>query len=111
MTAPLTRAARHGRIVELIRDKAIHSQTELADLLAGDGDQPVLHPGRGIVHDDHRREDRHRRQQRRCPLAGAEHGAVDAVPHGERYRELRARCDEHGRDALRRSFERSRATR
>ncbi|MFG2103917.1 arginine repressor [Micromonospora echinaurantiaca] len=39
MTAPLTRAARHGRIVELIRDKAIHSQTELADLLAGDGIQ------------------------------------------------------------------------
>ncbi|MFC5926696.1 arginine repressor [Micromonospora vulcania] len=37
MTAPLTRAARHARIVELIRDKAIRSQTELADLLAGDG--------------------------------------------------------------------------
>ncbi|NJP34875.1 arginine repressor [Micromonospora thermarum] len=37
MTAPLTRAARHGRIVELIRDKAIHSQTELAELLAGEG--------------------------------------------------------------------------
>ncbi|MEV6370820.1 arginine repressor [Micromonospora musae] len=39
MTAPLTRAARHARIVELIRDKAIHSQTELAELLAGDGIQ------------------------------------------------------------------------
>ncbi|MER7333819.1 MULTISPECIES: arginine repressor [unclassified Micromonospora] len=39
MSAPLTRAARHARIVELIRDKAIHSQTELADLLAGDGIQ------------------------------------------------------------------------
>lgn len=39
MTAPLTRAARHARIVELIRDKAIHSQTELADLLVGDGIQ------------------------------------------------------------------------
>lgn len=39
MTAPLTRAARHARIVELIREKAIHSQTELADLLAGDGIQ------------------------------------------------------------------------
>ncbi|MCN0153649.1 arginine repressor [Salinispora arenicola] len=39
MTAPLTRAARHARIVELIRDKAIHSQTELVDLLVGDGIQ------------------------------------------------------------------------
>ncbi|MEU4714236.1 arginine repressor [Micromonospora purpureochromogenes] len=39
MTAPLTRAARHGRIVELIRDKAVRSQTELADLLASDGIQ------------------------------------------------------------------------
>ncbi|MDG4809279.1 arginine repressor [Micromonospora sp. WMMD1120] len=37
MTAPLTRAARHARIVELIRGTAIRSQTELADLLAGDG--------------------------------------------------------------------------
>lgn len=37
MTAPLTRAARHARIVELIRDRTIRSQTELADLLAGDG--------------------------------------------------------------------------
>ena len=39
MTAPLTRAARHARIVELIRDRAIRSQTELADLLAADGVQ------------------------------------------------------------------------
>ncbi|WP_030335735.1 arginine repressor [Micromonospora parva] len=37
MTAPLTRAARHARIVELIRDRTIRSQTELADLLAADG--------------------------------------------------------------------------
>ncbi|WP_410814306.1 arginine repressor [Micromonospora sp. 067-2] len=37
MTAPLTRAARHARIVELIRDTAVRSQTELADLLAGGG--------------------------------------------------------------------------
>lgn len=39
MSGPLTRAARHARIVELIRDKAIHSQTELGDLLAGEGIQ------------------------------------------------------------------------
>jgi transcriptional regulator of arginine metabolism len=39
MTGPLTRAARHARIVELVRDKAIRSQTELAELLAGDGVQ------------------------------------------------------------------------
>ncbi|MBQ0993852.1 arginine repressor [Micromonospora sp. PSH03] len=37
MTAPLTRAARHARIVELIRDRSIRSQTELADMLAADG--------------------------------------------------------------------------
>ncbi|MGC5286823.1 arginine repressor [Micromonospora sp. DT231] len=37
MTGPLTRAARHARIVELIRDRSIRSQTELADLLAADG--------------------------------------------------------------------------
>ncbi|MET7949976.1 arginine repressor [Micromonospora sp. NPDC005324] len=37
MTAPLTRAARHARIVELIRERTIRSQTELADLLAADG--------------------------------------------------------------------------
>ena len=39
MTAPLTRAARHARIVALIRDRAVHSQTELAELLAGEGVQ------------------------------------------------------------------------
>ena len=39
MTAPLTRTARHARIGELIRAKAIRSQTELAELLAGDGVQ------------------------------------------------------------------------
>jgi len=33
VTGPGTRAARHARIVELIRDKAVRSQTELADLL------------------------------------------------------------------------------
>ncbi len=32
-----TRAARHARIVELIRDRQVRSQTELADLLAADG--------------------------------------------------------------------------
>ncbi|MCX5069724.1 arginine repressor [Micromonospora lupini] len=37
MTSPLTRAARHARIVELIRDRPVRSQTELADLLAADG--------------------------------------------------------------------------
>jgi transcriptional regulator of arginine metabolism len=39
MTGPVTRAGRHARIVELIRGKAIKSQTELAELLAGDGVQ------------------------------------------------------------------------
>jgi transcriptional regulator of arginine metabolism len=39
MTGPGTRAARHARIVELVRDKAVRSQTELADLLAVDGVQ------------------------------------------------------------------------
>ena len=39
MTSPLTRTARHARIVELIRERAIRSQTELADLLAADGVQ------------------------------------------------------------------------
>jgi transcriptional regulator of arginine metabolism len=32
-----TRAARQARIVELIRDRAVHSQTELLDLLEADG--------------------------------------------------------------------------
>jgi len=39
VTTPLTRAARHARIVTLIRDRAVHSQTELADLLAAEGVQ------------------------------------------------------------------------
>ncbi len=67
------------------------------DLLASDRDQAVLHPGRGVVHDDDGREDRDRQQQGRS-AAGAEQGAVDAVAHGQRDRELRARRDEHRRD-------------
>jgi transcriptional regulator of arginine metabolism len=39
MTNPLTRIARHARIVELIRHRPVRSQTELADLLAADGMQ------------------------------------------------------------------------
>ena len=39
MTGPLTRAGRHARIVELIRARPVRSQTELAELLAGDGVQ------------------------------------------------------------------------
>lgn len=39
MTNPLTRTARHARIVELIREQQVRSQTELAELLAGDGVQ------------------------------------------------------------------------
>jgi transcriptional regulator of arginine metabolism len=39
VTAPLTRTARHARIVELIRDRTVRSQTELAELLAADGVQ------------------------------------------------------------------------
>jgi len=39
VTGPVTRAGRHARIVELIRQKAIRSQTELAELLAADGVQ------------------------------------------------------------------------
>jgi transcriptional regulator of arginine metabolism len=37
VTGPGTRAARHARIVDLIRDKAVRSQTELAELLGLDG--------------------------------------------------------------------------
>jgi transcriptional regulator of arginine metabolism len=37
MNQPTSKIARHARIVALIRDRAIHSQTELADLLADDG--------------------------------------------------------------------------
>ena len=39
MTGPVTRAGRHARIVELVRQRAIRSQTELAELLAADGVQ------------------------------------------------------------------------
>jgi transcriptional regulator of arginine metabolism len=39
VTGPVTRAGRHARIVELIRQKAIRSQTELAELLAAEGVQ------------------------------------------------------------------------
>lgn len=37
MTGPATRAARHARIVELVRGRPVHSQTELAELLAAEG--------------------------------------------------------------------------
>jgi transcriptional regulator of arginine metabolism len=39
MTGPVTRTARHARIVELIRDRTVRSQTELAELLADAGVQ------------------------------------------------------------------------
>jgi transcriptional regulator of arginine metabolism len=39
VTAPTNKTARHARIVELVRDKPIRSQTELADLLLSDGIQ------------------------------------------------------------------------
>jgi transcriptional regulator of arginine metabolism len=39
MTGPSTRAARHARIVDLVRDKAVRSQTDLAELLGLDGVQ------------------------------------------------------------------------
>jgi transcriptional regulator of arginine metabolism len=37
VTGPTTRAARHARIVELIRGRPVRSQTELAELLAAEG--------------------------------------------------------------------------
>ena len=37
MTTPLTKAARHARIIELLSRQAVHSQGELAKLLADDG--------------------------------------------------------------------------
>jgi transcriptional regulator of arginine metabolism len=37
MTQPITRAARHTRIAEILGQVPIRSQTELADRLAGDG--------------------------------------------------------------------------
>lgn len=39
MTGPVTRTARHARIVELIRSRPVRSQTELAELLAAEGIQ------------------------------------------------------------------------
>jgi transcriptional regulator of arginine metabolism len=39
VTGPVTRAGRHARIVDLIRERAVRSQTELGELLAGDGVQ------------------------------------------------------------------------
>jgi transcriptional regulator of arginine metabolism len=39
MTSPLTRTARHARIVDLIRDRQVKSQTELAEILSSDGVQ------------------------------------------------------------------------
>jgi transcriptional regulator of arginine metabolism len=37
MTSPATRAARQGRIVELVSQRAVRSQSELAKLLAAEG--------------------------------------------------------------------------
>ncbi len=37
MTGPVTKTARHARIVTLIRSRTIRAQTELADLLAAEG--------------------------------------------------------------------------
>jgi transcriptional regulator of arginine metabolism len=39
MTAPVTRAGRHARIVDLLREQVVRSQTELAELLADSGVQ------------------------------------------------------------------------
>ncbi|MFF5227685.1 arginine repressor [Dactylosporangium sp. NPDC000521] len=39
MSTPVSKAARHDRIASLIRGSAVRSQTELAELLAGDGIQ------------------------------------------------------------------------
>ena len=39
MTGPVTRAGRHARIVEMIRTWTVRSQTELAEMLAGEGIQ------------------------------------------------------------------------
>jgi transcriptional regulator of arginine metabolism len=39
MSAPQTKAARHARIVGLIREHSVRSQTELAELLAAGGTQ------------------------------------------------------------------------
>ncbi|MGH8828557.1 MAG: arginine repressor, partial [Jiangellaceae bacterium] len=37
MTQPTTKAARHGRIAEILAQRPIRSQTELADQLAESG--------------------------------------------------------------------------
>jgi transcriptional regulator of arginine metabolism len=37
VTSPSSKAARHARILALIRSRSIHSQAELGDLLAADG--------------------------------------------------------------------------
>jgi transcriptional regulator of arginine metabolism len=39
MTAPITKTARHARIVDLIRARPVRSQTELAELLGAGGIQ------------------------------------------------------------------------
>src|SRR5437763_9652579 len=39
MSSPHTKASRHARIVALIREESVHSQTELAELLAEAGIQ------------------------------------------------------------------------
>ena len=39
MTGPLTRAGRHARIVDLIRARAVRSQTELGEILSAEGIQ------------------------------------------------------------------------
>ena len=49
MSAPVTRAGRHARIVELIRSRTVRSQTELADLLAHEGVQVTQ--AAGAVHE------------------------------------------------------------
>ena len=44
MTGPITRAGRHARIVDLIRERSVRSQTELAELLA------AAAPGAMVLH-------------------------------------------------------------
>ena len=39
MSAPVTRAGRHARLVDLIRSRRVRSQVELADILAHEGVQ------------------------------------------------------------------------
>jgi transcriptional regulator of arginine metabolism len=39
MSAPQTKAARHARLVGLVRERSVRSQTELAELLAAEGTQ------------------------------------------------------------------------